>query len=140
MKQFIKVLNSNLFLLNKELLGVNEAQLWIGPNPDGPLDNDDQRVLAERAQAEADKNLPGKRISGIEAVTLHESESYPGWFEVSTIDWQSGTYRFNIHGLANIQTPLGTPLRPIRDGQYSWPNFSDESCKIYQMNKNNFCI
>lgn len=116
----------NLFLLNKELLGISEAQLWIGPNPDGPTDNDDARVLAERARGELEKTKPGQRISGIEAVNLVESEEYPGWFAVDTSGWVEGKYRFNIHSKANVQAPNGTPLRPVRDGQYCWPNFSDE--------------
>ncbi len=126
MENFIKIQDKNLFLLNKELLGLGEAQLWIGPNPDGPIDNNDQRVLQERVKEESEKNKPGHRISGIEAVNLTESKNFPGWFEVDTSDWQSGIYRFNIHSRPYIQAPNGTELRPIRDGQYSWPNFSDE--------------
>lgn len=109
-----------------ELLGLPEAQLWIGPNPDGPTDNNDQRVLQERAREEAEKNKPGHRISGIEAINLAESKNFPGWFEVNTTSWQAGIYRFNIHGKPYAQAPNGTDLRPIRDGQYSWPIFSDE--------------
>ncbi|MDX9913905.1 MAG: hypothetical protein RBS77_04980 [Candidatus Moranbacteria bacterium] len=123
MKNFIKIKDKNLFLLNVEILGVNEAQLWIGTNPDGPLDNDDQRVLAERQKV---KDNPEQRISGIEAVDLKESQLSPDWFEVDTSGWISGIYRFNIHGKAGIETPNGTPLREIRDGEYSWPNFSDD--------------
>jgi hypothetical protein len=126
MENFIKIQDKNLFLLNKELLGLDEAQLWIGPNPDGPTDNNDQRVLKERAKEEENKNKPGHRISGIEAVNLAESKNFPGWFEVNTNDWQTGIYRFNIHGKPYVQAPKGTELRPIRDGQYSWPNFSDK--------------
>ena len=75
MENFIKIQDKNLFLLNKELLGLNEAQLWIGPSPDGPTDNNDQRVLQERAKEEEHKNKPGHRISGIEAVDLTESKN-----------------------------------------------------------------
>ena len=67
------------------------------------------------------KNKPGHRISGIEAVNLAESKNFPGWFEVDTSHWQAGIYRFNIHSKPYIQAPKGTELRPIRDGQYSWP-------------------
>ena len=126
MKELIKIQDKNIFLLNKELLGLDEAQLWIGPNPDGPTDNDDARVARERAKAEVEKDLPGSRISGIEAVDLKESEDFSGWFEVNTTDWAIGMYRFNIHSKAGMSAPNGTPLRPIRDGQYSWPNFSNE--------------
>lgn len=126
MKEFIKIKDKDLFLLSKELLGIAEAQLWIGVSPDGPADNDDARVLAERAREELEKTKPGHRISGIEAVDLVESTQYPGWFEVNTSGWVEGIYRFNIHSKANVQAPNGTPLRPVRDGQYSWPNFSDE--------------
>ena len=126
MENFIKIQDKNLFLLNKNLLGLPEAQLWIGPSPDGPTDNNDQRVLQERAKEEAEKNKPGHRISGIEAVNLEESKKFPGWFEVNTTNWQAGIYRFNIHGKPYAQAPNGTKLRPIRDGQYSWPSFSDK--------------
>jgi len=127
MKDFIKIQDKNLFLLNIELLGLEEAQLWIGPSPDGPTDNNDERVLRERVEEENKKSEPDHRISGIEAVDLLESEGFPGWFEVDTSTWQPGVYRFNIHSKANVQAPNGTPLRPIRDGQYSWPCFSDEN-------------
>jgi hypothetical protein len=126
MENFIRIQGRNLFLLNKDLLGLNEAQLWISPNPESPIDNNDQRVLQERAKEEAKKNMPGHRISGIEAVNLAESEKFLNWFEVDTSNWQAGIYRFNIHSKPYIQAPQGTVLRPIRDGQYSWPNFSDE--------------
>lgn len=123
MESFIKIQDKNLFLLNVEILGLGEAQLWIGPNPDGPSDNDDQRVLAERQKA---KDNLGQRISGIEAVDLKESQRFPGWFEVDTSSWISGIYRFNIHSKRDIQASNGTPLRGIRDGEYSWPNFPDD--------------
>lgn len=126
MHNFIKIQDKNLFLLNIELLGLDEAQLWIGPNPDGPTDNDDQRVLQERAKEEKNKNKPGHRISGIEAVNLTKSKNFSGWFEIDTTSWQAGIYRFNIHSKPYIQAPNGTELRTIRDGQYSWPNFSDK--------------
>ncbi|MFA6184421.1 MAG: hypothetical protein WC682_04985 [Parcubacteria group bacterium] len=126
MKEFIKIEGRDLFLLNTELLGLKEAQLWIGLSPDGPLDNNDQRVLVERAREMENKNNPGNRISGIEAVNLTESKKFPNWFEVNTSAWQAGIYRFNIHSNPNVHSPNGTELRPIRDGQYSWPNFSDE--------------
>lgn len=123
MKEFIKIQDKNLFLLNVEILGLNEAQLWIGPNPDGPLDNDDQRVLNER---EMYRENPERRISGIEAVDLTVSEKFSGWFEVDTSSWISGVYRFNIHSKSGVEAPNGTPLRTIRDGEYSWPSFSDD--------------
>lgn len=126
MENFIKIQDKNLFLLNLELLGLPEAQLWIGPSPDGPTDNNDQRVLKERVEEEQNKDKTGHRISGIEAVDLEESKNFPGWFEINTSKWQTGIYRFNIHSKPYIQAPRGTELRPIRDGQYSWPNFSDE--------------
>ncbi len=150
MKTIIKIQDKNLFLLNRDLLGLPEAQLWIGPNPDGPTDNNDERVLRERAEAETNKSKTGHRISGIEAINLSESVDFPGWFEVNTSDWQPGIYRFNIHSLPNIQAPNGTPLRPIRDGQYSWPNFSndfllnlpDEQKQFLYLEKNKagFCL
>lgn len=150
MKNFVKIENKDLFLLNKDLLGLDEAQLWIGINPDGPTDNNDQRVLQERIKEEAKKNGSGYRISGIEAVNLVESKKYRGWFEVNTSNWQAGIYRFNIHSKSYIQSPHGTELRPIRDGQYSWPYFSDEflfnlldeqkQFLYLEKNKAGFCI
>ncbi len=126
MKQFIKVQDKNLFLLHLDLLGLREAQLWIGSQPVGPTDNNDPRVLQERTQEESKKVKPENRISGIEAVHLVESDIYPGWFEIDTSSWQSGIYRFNIHSKPYVQAPHGTELQPIRDGQYLWPSFSDE--------------
>lgn len=127
MESFIKIQDKNLFLLNVELLGLSESQLWVGPSPDGPADNDDRRVLKERSMEEEKINKPNYRISGIEAVDLLESQSFLGWFEIDVSIWPIGVYRFNIHSKSGVQAPNGTPLRPIRDGQYSWPNFSDES-------------
>jgi hypothetical protein len=125
MKEFITIPDKNIFLLATELLGLSEGQLWIG-HADGPLDNDDARVLKERKEYEQHKHGPGVRPFGIEAVDVTESLLYPGWFEVNTLHWPSGTYRLGLHGKANVQAPHGTPLRPIRDGQYSWAEFNDE--------------
>lgn len=150
MKEFIKIIGKDLFLLNTELLGLKEAQLWIGPAPDGPLDNDDQRVFNERVAEMQKEGNPGQRISGIEAVDLIESEKYPSWFEVNTSSWINGTYRFNIHSKANVQAPNGTPLSTVRDGQYSWPALSDDQLMAFpddqkvfwylERNKAGFCI
>jgi len=137
MKEFIKIQDKNLFLLNIELLGLKEAQLWISDKPDGPTDNNDERVLKERAKAEAEKDK-ANRIFGIEAVNLTESQNFAEWFEVDTSNWPAGIYRFNIHSKSHIQTPKGTPLRPIRDGQYSWPNFSNEELMNLPNNQKNF--
>ncbi|MDP3244871.1 MAG: hypothetical protein Q8M83_04425 [bacterium] len=126
MKQFIKIQDKNLFLLSTELLGLKEAQLWIGTTPEGPADDNDERVKQERTQAKAKKGQTDCRISGIEAVDLQESQKFPGWFEIDISNWLHGIYRFNIHSKAGVQAPNGLPLRPVRDGQYSWPNFSDE--------------
>lgn len=150
MQDFIKIKSKNIFLLNTDLLGLKDAQLWIGTRPDGPSDNDDKRVAEERSMEEAKKGEPDHRISGIEAVDLVQSENEPGWFEVDTSTWVPGIYRFNIHSQAGIKAPDGTDLRPIRDGQYSWPVFSDEylqalsdyqkSFLYLEPNKAGFCI
>jgi len=145
MKDFIKIENRDLFLLNTELLGLKEAQLWIG-RPDGPKDDDDEKVTARRMEDE-DINP----ILGIEAVDLIESEKYPGWFEVNTSKWPTGIYRLMLHSKAGVQAPNGTKLNPqARDLQYSWPIFPDEYLKnlsedlkkfLYQEpNKRGFCI
>jgi hypothetical protein len=120
MEKFIKIQDKNLFLLNAELLGLPEAQLWIG-RPDGPADDDDQKVAERRRD---DKKI--NSILGIEAVDLKVSENFPGWFEVDTSSWPAGIYRFNIHSRMNVQAPNGTELQDMRDLEYSWPKFSDE--------------
>ena len=150
MENFIRIQDKNLFLLNQELLGLPEAQLWIGPNPVGPIDDDDERVMSERQKEETGKNDPGHRISGIEAVDLVASTNFPGGFEVNTTGWQAKIYRFNIHSKSNVQAPNGTELRPIHDGQYSWPNFSDDfllglpdeqkQFLYLEKNKTGFCL
>jgi hypothetical protein len=121
MEELIKIQDKNIFLLNTELLGLNEAQLWIG-HPDGPADDDDERVRREREEDQV-KNA----IYGIEAVNLKESEKYSGWFEVNTSVWPTGTYRLMLHSYAGVQAPKGTPLINMRDGQYSWPDIPDEN-------------
>jgi hypothetical protein len=120
MKELIRIQDKNPFLLNTELLGLKEAQLWIG-HSDGPADDDDERVRREREDDKA-KNA----IYGIEAANLKESEKYPDWFEVDTSHWSAGVYRFMLHSYAGIQAPKGTSLRDMRDGQYSWPNIPDD--------------
>lgn len=145
MREFIKIENKDLFLLNTELLGLKEAQLWIG-RPDGPKDDDDEKVMARR---EEDKKI--NPLLGIEAVDLSESEKYPGWFEVNTSNWPTGIYRLMLHSKTGIQAPNGTKLNPqARDLQYSWPKIDEnfienlgEDCKkfIYkEPNKRGFCI
>lgn len=151
MKEFIRIQNKNLFLLNTELLGLKEAQLWIGERADGPADDNDERVLRERAENEAKKGMPEYKISGIEVMDLMESEKYPGWFEVDTSNWPAGIYRLMVHSKAGVQAPNGTKLNPqARDLQYSWPIFPDEYLAnlpedlkkfLYlEPNKRGFCI
>lgn len=118
--ELIRIQDKNLFLLNTELLGLKEAQLWIG-HPDGPADDDGERVQREREEDKA-KNA----IYGIEAANLKESENHPFWLEVDTSAWPAGAYRFMVHDHAGIQASNGTSLRDMRDGQYSWPNISDD--------------
>jgi hypothetical protein len=125
MKEYIKIIGKDIFLINKEILGLDEAQLWIG-KADGPADNDDERVARERAEEEKHKGEPNRRPFGIEAQNIRESEKNPGWHEVNVSAWPIGIYRFNVHGKANVEALNGTSFRPIRDGQYSWPNYSDE--------------
>lgn len=145
MEEFIRIEKRNLFLLNKELLGLKNAQLWIG-RPAGPLDDENEKVLARREEDE--KINP---ILGIEAVDLQESDRFPGWFEVDTSAWPAGSYRLMIHSWAGIQAPKGTKLNPqLRDLQYSWPVFEKEYLAnlptelkkfLYQEpNKRGFCI
>lgn len=110
---------THLVLYNAALLGTAEAEVWVGRSPDGPLDNDDARVLRERKQ-------PHDRIAGIAAMQVYVSADYPGWYEIDMHAWAPGTYRWNIHSKAGIQAPNGTILRQVRDGEYSWPHISDE--------------
>lgn len=144
MENFIKIQDKNLFLLSTELLGLLEAQLWIG-RPDGPADDEDEKVFARRNE---DRKI--NAILGIEAVDLKASEKYTGWFEVDTSVWPAGIYRFNIHSRVNVQAPNGTELQDLRDLQYSWPKFSDEDLLnlpedqkefLYlERNKRGFCM
>ncbi len=126
-KELIRIVGADMFLLRKDLLGTLTAQLWIGPSPDGPFDNDDQRVARERAMAEMQRGQVGWRISGIEAMTVHADTVHEGWYFVPTNLWVPDTYRFNIHGLKGVQTPSGGKLEPqVRDWEYSWPQIADE--------------
>lgn len=110
---------THLALYAYELLGTPTAQVWIGHAPDGPPDNDDERVARERA-------APHHRIAGIEAMDIAKSTRYPGWYEIPMHDWKPGTYRWNIHSHAHVQAPNGSALRDVRDGEYSWPEMNDE--------------
>jgi hypothetical protein len=137
MKEYLKIIGKNVFLINKEILGLNEAQLWVG-KADGPTDNDDERVRRERAEEEKLKDEPNRRPFGIQAVNITESAENPGWYEVNVSSWPAGIYRFNPHGRAKVETQNGTPLREIRDGQYSWPNYSDEEIAVMDDSQKDF--
>lgn len=140
--------------LNKELLGVDKAQLWIGFAPEGPADNDDERVARERVEYEEERKraeAAGEPIrpGGIEAFDVEESKERSGWYEVEISTWPAGKYRFNIHGLENQITPHGTQLRGVRDGEYSWAGFPEDLTTIPEdqkeylyLEKNNagFCM
>ena len=120
MDDLIKIQAKNLFLLNKDLLGLDEAQLWIG-KADGPSDDDDKRVQREREEAKTKGE-----IYGIEAVDL---KSKDGWFEVDVQNWPAGVYRLMLHGKAGIKAPNGTELKNERDLEYFWPKISEETLK-----------
>jgi hypothetical protein len=137
MKEYLKIIGNNFFLINKETLGADEAQLWIR-KADGPVDNDDERVSKERAEEEKLKGELNRRPFGVEAVEVKENSEYPGWYGVDVSAWPVGIYRFNVHGKANVEALNGTPLRPIRDGQYSWPKFSDEELTAMDDNQKDF--
>jgi hypothetical protein len=150
MQELIKIIGQNLFLINSKMLGLQEAQLWIGPDPDGPADDDDARVIKSRQDSLRQKSLPGFRISGIDAVLIRESPNYPGWYKVNTADWMPDKYRFTPHGKAGVQSPNGSKIEAYRDGEYSWPtitdtellSLSDEQKKfIYlERNKRGYCF
>jgi len=137
MKKYLKIIGKNIFLINKETLGLDEAQLWIG-KADGPADNDDERVARERAEEEKLKGEPNRRPFGIEAADIKENSEYSGWYKVNVSSWPAGIYRLNPHGRANIAAPNGTPLRNIRDGQYSWPNYSDKELAVMDDSQKDF--
>lgn len=132
MEKFIKIQDKNLFLLNGDLLGLAEVQLWIG-RPDGPADDDDVKVAARR-----NEDRKTNALLGTEAMDLKASENFPGWFEVDTNNWPVGIYRFNIHSRANIPAPNGTKLQNLRDLQYSWPKFSDDDLLNLPENQKEF--
>jgi len=72
MNNFIKIQDKDLFLIGTELLGVSEAQLWLS-RPDGPTNNDDDRVNKQRTEDRA-----AGLVYGIEAIDLTKSQNYPG--------------------------------------------------------------
>lgn len=147
----IKIVGRENILINKNLLNIDVAQLWIGERSEGPTDNDDKRVLKERVASQAEKEKPGWKIAGIEAVEIRESVEHPGWFEIDTSLWIPGIYRFMFHSKAGVEAPNGSPLNPdVRDMQYSWPkidedlvkNLSDEQKKFLykEPNGTGFCF
>lgn len=150
--EFIKVIGKDSFLINADLLGVEEAWLWIGGREEGPTDNDDERVMKEREEEKLHPRVgeDGKvRPSGIEAVRVKRHQEYPDWYEINTTTWSSGKYRFNLYGDANEKTPMGSSInREIRDKEYSWLGIgdpesysSDQKAFIYyEKNGQGFCI
>jgi hypothetical protein len=119
MQIFRIIPSTQLFLYHMSVLGTPKAQVWIGNTPDGPLDNDDTRVLQERSVASS-------AIADIVAMDIQESTQYSGWYSIDMSTWPVGIYRFNIHTHAAVSSPDGTALSAVRDGEYSWPVFTDE--------------
>lgn len=104
-----------------QYLGSKTAEIWIGPDEEGPTDNDDALRLAARKQAvedfEAGRTL---RPSGISVFTVTDANG-DGFYELDTAKWPPGKYRFGYHGPANEVTPFGQLITPsTRDRQYSW--------------------
>ena len=130
MKELIKVAKKNLLLLNKDLLGTQKAQLWVGKGK-AAEDDDDERVARERKEAKEKKE-----IYGIEAQEIALSNKNPGWFEVSVSAWPAGKYRFMLHGFSGEKTPRGRGLGKSRDIEYSWPNIDDIIENLSQEQKN----
>lgn len=122
----IKIVGTKI-LLAKKYLGLDEAQIWIGPDEEGPTDDDDEKVLLRRKKAEENYKLGRtKRPSGISIFSIKDDDS-DGYYELETSDWKSGLYRFNYHGKANEKSLHGSKLNLAkRDLEYSWAVFSDE--------------
>lgn len=149
---FIKIIGPDCFLVRADLLGTEKAWLWIGNDPEGPTDDDSERVRREREEISRHPVIgaDGKqRPAGIEAMEVSRNKEYPDWYEINTSNWSAGVYRCNLHGVANEATPSGTLLNPdVRDLEYSWltvPNPEilslDQRKFVYQeRNGRGFCI
>lgn len=121
----IKIAGTKI-LLAKEYLGLDEAKIWIGPDEEGSVDDNDEKVLARRKQAEdAYKSGKTKRPSGISVFTIKDTDN-DGYYELETDGWELGLYRLNYHGQVNEKSPNGTELNlDKRDLQYSWSVFPE---------------
>ncbi len=143
MNELIKIIGKNTFLLNKDLLGTDKAQLWIGKG-EAPDDDNDERIAHERKEAEE-----RKEIYGIEAQDIEISQNNPNWFEVDVSAWPVDKYRFMLHSFSGEKAPRGKELGKSRDMEYSWPDIdgiieslSEEQKNFLYLEKNGkgFCF
>lgn len=117
---------NNRILFAKKYLGLDDAELWIGPGEEGPSDDDDELVIKRREEAvKAWQEGRTNRPSGISVYNLQDNDG-DDYYELTINSWPAGYYRFNYHGPANTPTPSGTPLeKEKRDLQYSWAIIPD---------------
>jgi len=120
-------IQERIVLLSIAYLGVPTAEIWIGPGEVGPSDDDDERVIKDRAEAEQNyKEGKTRRPSGISVFTITDSD-HDSYYELDTAAWPAGFYRFNYHGPADKKTPFGSKLDlEKRDLQYSWMQLPGE--------------
>lgn len=112
----------NRIFFSNTLLGTPEAWLWVGTGY-GPRDNNDKRVQETRALMETYyPYVPyGMWVGNQKAGTQVPLTDVDGWYMADVSWWPEGTYRLNLHTLAGVSSPIGSPLKPEnRDQECSW--------------------
>jgi hypothetical protein len=131
----------NQVSFSKELLGTDEAWLWVG-SAYSPLDNDDRRVKETRDLMEkCYSHVPyGMRVGNKVGEAMEPMRVVDGQYVLDVSWWPVGAYRLNLHTAAGIESPYGSKLHTEnRDQDCSWAaleNFKDQLSKFLHTEEN----
>ena len=118
----------NLLKLSTQLLGTDEAWVWVG-SAYSPLDNDDTRVRETRELMEKYyAYIPyGMWVGNKEGEQMIALKNANGFYEIDLSWWPVGSYRMNLHTNVGEESPYGSKLNPEkRDQDCSWAPIDSE--------------
>jgi hypothetical protein len=134
-------LATNQIRFSQDLLGTDEAWLWVG-SAYSPLDNDDARVRETRELME--KYYPyvpyGMQVGNKTSDGMKPMRASEGYYTLDVSWWPVGSYRLNLHTAPGVESPFGSKLHPEhRDQDCSWAtleNFKDELLPFFHTEEN----
>jgi hypothetical protein len=115
-------LSKNTIQFSKQLLGSEEAFVWVGFGFD-PKDNDDIRVRETRELMQKYySHIPyGMGVGNSQENWKAPVQAKEGAYTFDVSWWPVGVYRLNLHGEKGRPTPFGSELYPEnRDQDCSW--------------------